>query len=244
MKRAVILILILGLVSVTARAQKGYTYSAAEANFVMKSSAALSDTLIQVDNTYSFHPKWANITPGLEFNISKAELSRYYLEDRLQFTDRSAVVVRLNHYQVNDWEIGQNYLNAYFAQELNRLDWALGLTYTTVNLHSWADPVKFTPETQQVRLIYSVGYMFPFHKNKFDFKFGAENFTNFENYGYDQLGPFFELGWKPLNGLRVKVRADIRIAGIESGLIGIERETFLVGLEWKNVPKPAKKTQP
>lgn len=244
MKRgAIIFILVLGLViSLSANAQKGYIFKTAEYNFLMRNSSILgSDMAVQLTSDFAFHPKWVNLSPGLEVSITQSALTRYFLEERVNINDKNSVVIRLNHLEYQDWEVGENFLNAYYLQTLKHFNWAVGLSWTATNLSDWRNPFKFDDSFDQVRLLYALSYDIPFYKNKFDFKFGAENFTQFENYGYDQVGPYLELGYQLTNRTRVKVKGDFRVAGVGTATPHLERQTYLIGMEWKNVPKKVKK---
>ena len=246
MKRgALIIIWVLSLVvSIAANAQKGYTFKSAEYNFLMRNSSILgSDMGVQLTSDFAFHPKWVNLSPGLEVSITGGSLYRYFLEERVDFNDQNSVIVRLNHLEYQDWEAGQNFLNLYYQQTLKHFGWAAGVTWTSTNLSDYHNPVKFDDKYDQFQLLYAVSYDIPFYKNKFDFKVGAENFTQFENYGYDNVGPYFELGWQATNRTRVKVMGDFRLTGIDTGTPHLARQTYLVGMEWKNVPKKEKKAK-
>jgi hypothetical protein len=188
----------------------------------------------------SFQPKWANFAGGVEMDITDQQLTRYFAEYKAKITDRDSVVVRLNHLEYMNWKVGENFLNAYFAQKLNHVNWALGLVWASPNADDYNNPFKFDPAFEQFRVLYSISYGFPFHKNKYDFRIGMENFTRFENYGYDEVGPFLELGYQATYRLKINAKADLRVIGIDSGTMSLERETFQVGLEWRNLPTKTK----
>jgi hypothetical protein len=245
MKRgALIIIWVCGLLVATAAgAQKGYTFKSAEYNFLIRNSAALSnDIAVQLTSDFALNTRWLNLSPGLEVSISEGHLTRYFLEDRIEINDKNSVVVRLNHLDYPAWNVGQNFLNLYYLNTLKHFSWGLGVVWTATNLSDYRNPVKFNTDFDQFRLLYTVAYDIPF-KKKWDFKIGAEDFTQFENYTYDNVGPYIELGWQATNRTRVKVKGEFRLAGIDTGTPSLERQTYLIGLEWKNVPKKEKKAK-
>ena len=243
MKRIIImLILVAGGAGLKANAQKGYTFLGADYNIINRQSTLLHNNYVQLDGDISFQPRWANFGGGLEMDVTDEELTRYFGEYRVKVNDNSSVVVRLNHLEYYKWKVGENYLNAYYTQKLKHLKWSLGLAWAAPIADDYNNPFKFETDFDQLRALYSVSYGFPFYKNKGEFRVGLENFTRFENYGYDEVGPFFEVGFQATDYLRVNAKADLRVIGIDTGTMSLERETFQVGLEYRNVagkPKPA-----
>jgi len=238
--------LILGLIlsllfSLSSRAEFRYQFQGMEYNFLYRNSYALNNAYITAENDFSLHPVWLNLGAGLELDSTEGELRRYFIEERLKISERNSMVIRLNHLEYPAWEVGVNFVNLYFQRALNRLNWALGLSYSAVNLTDYSNPIRFEPYLDQYRLIYSVSYGFRFYEDKLEFRIGGENFTRFENYGYDHLGPFFELGWQATKQSRFKAKIDLRIVGIGTGLPTLERETVMLGLEWNNPAKGGSK---
>jgi len=221
-------------------AQWGYQFKGIDYNWVARSSAALSNTYIQLSSDLSFHPTWLNLTPGLEIDFSDPGITRYFLQEQINLNQKNSVVLRLNHWEDQDWEIGANFVNLYFQQILPRLDWALGAAYIAQLLDDWRNPLNFDDDLYQLRVLYSIGYGWKFWKNKLDFKVGAENFTEYENYGYDHLGPYFQLGWQVSERTHLAAKMDLRVIGIGTALPHLERETYMLLIDWRNLPKKPK----
>jgi len=240
MKRiAILIILVLGGAGLRANAQKGFTFSSAEYSLVNRQSTLLHNNFAQIGSEVSFQPKWVNIGAGVELDLTDEALTRYFLEERLKLTGRDNVVLRLNHYEVDAWEAGENFINLYYQQKLEHAIWAAGVAYISPVLSDFRNPFKFDPDFDQWRVLYSFAYQFPFRNNKFNLQFGAENFTQYENYGYDHVGPFAELKFQATPATAIKVKGDVRVVGIGTATISAERETLFIGLEWKNVKKSA-----
>ncbi len=244
MKKLILVLTVLtGLAfAIPARAQWGYQFSGLEYNWLMRNSSMLHDTYVQLEGEASFHPIWVNLTPGLELDFSSGQLTRYFLQEQINIPgdSHSAVVARLNHTEYKDWDVGVNAVNLYFTQRFKNLDWALGAAYISTNVGYHRDPLRFEEDLYQVRMLYSVAYDRTFNKNRSRFKIGAEDFTDFENYGYDQLGPFVELGWQVTDRTYLMAKGDFRIVGVGTATPHLERETYLLGMEWKNLPKKPK----
>jgi len=256
MKRLIIGLMILNLIAITALAQEtppdqttqpaqktaqwGYKFVGLEYGWVARSSAALNDTYIQLANEVSFNPKWLNITPGIEINFSDPELSRYFLQEEIKFNEKNSLVLRLNHWEDPDWEIGANYVNLYFQQTLPKIKWAAGASYIAQLLDDWRNPVNLDSDLYQARVLYSVAYVDKFWKDRLDWSIGAENFTLYENYGYDHIGPFFTLGWQVSERTHLTAKVDARIVGIGTATPHLERETYMFLIDWRNLPKKPK----
>ena len=232
-------ILILSLfLPFASNAQWKYSFRGVEYNFLYRGSGILSNNYFQLADYISFHPRWVNLSAGLEIDFTGEELRRYFFEERINLNDKNSVVVRLNHLEYPDWEVGVNIVNAYFEQRLEKLIWALGLSYHSENFTKYYnDPFLFNSRIAQLRVIYSVSYGWKFYKDKIGLRIGAENFTQFENYGYDHLGPFFQISWQATKRTTLLAKADLRIVGIGVGLPHLERQTYIVGLKWVNLPK-------
>jgi len=238
MKRiAILLILVLGGVGARASGQIEFKFKEADYNFLYRNSGILGNMYLQAGEQVSLHPKWINLGAGVEIDFTDSTLTRYYFEQSLKFTDRDSLVLRLNHFEHKDWEVGENFLNTYYQQNRSRLRWAAGVAWISPVLDDWQNPFKFDTDFDQVRFLYSVSYGWPFYKDKFDFRVGAQNFTQYENFGYDHLGPFAEIGYQLTNRSRIKAMADLRYTGIGTATMSLERQTYLIGLEWKNVPR-------
>jgi len=237
-----VFIFFLGIFSFSAQGDWKFRYQGADFIYLYRSSAILENGYFQVANQLRFHPRWVNLDLGLEVDFTDQELRRYFLEERLKINPRNQVVVRLNHLEYPDWEVGVNIINLYYQQILAHLNWALGLSYHSENFTGYySDPFLFNSRISQLRVIYSVSYAQGFLNNKLFFRVGGENFTRFENYGYDHLGPFIQLGWNVNRSTSIWAKADFRIVGIGNGLPHLERETYFVGVRWINFPKSASK---
>jgi hypothetical protein len=219
-----------------ARGQNNFTWNSGEADFVSRRSNMLSDYYVQAAQEVSFQPRWANLGGGLEFDLTTASYTRLFLQERISINQNNDVILRLNHLEYADWQIGQNFINLYFQQRLDHLKWAAGLSYNSVVITGWNNPFRFQHELEQFRVLYAVSYGAALPK-KFDFRMGVENFTQFENYGYDQLGPYLEAGYQLSERTRLKAKADFRFIGFGIGLIDLERKTYFVGIEWNNAPR-------
>ena len=256
MKKNLIGLVILILVAVSAKAQEqtgagapaknpewGYQFKGIDYNYVIRTSASLSDTDIQLSSDYSFHPTWVNLTPGIEMDFSNPGLTRYFLQERINLSKYNSVVARMNHLQYERWEVGANFVNLYFQQIRPNLSWALGAVYIAQLLDDWRNPLNFNDDLYQLRMLYQVGYTWRFRQNKIDFSIGAENFTPYENYGYDQLGPNFQLGYQISQRTHLAAMADMRMVGLGTALPHLERETYSLMIDWRNLPKKPKTAQ-
>jgi len=216
--------------------QKSPVLKSGECNFVARRSNMLNDYFIQLAEEIRFQPRWVNLAGGLEFDLTTTSYTRVFLQERVSINENNAVILRLNHLEYADWQIGQNFINLYFQQRLNRVNWAAGISYNSIILTGWTNPFKFQDEFAQYRALYAVSYGAALPK-KFDLRLGLENFTQFENYGYDQLGPYAEAGYQLTDRTRLKAKADFRFIGFGIGLIDLERKTYFVGIEWNNAPQ-------
>lgn len=207
-------------------------------NYVDRHSAALDNHYLQYQAAVSLN-KYLNPSIGLEHDQTEGEVRRYYVGNRFALTDKNGVVIRYNHLEYPDWEIGENVLNLYWDYMGRRLFASAGMSYHAYNMFNdeYNNVMDFEGEIDQVRINVAVSYGMDFFKDRMGFRIGINNFNEFENFdtmaGFNEFGGFIDVHTQVVNNLYLNFMYEPRLIGLSGGHPVLGRETWMMGLSYR-----------
>ena len=178
--------------------------------------------------------RWINPELGLEQDLSQGDYYRsYFLSETIRINPHQSVTGRLNHFEYPEWQIGANVLNLYFQGESKHWQGAVGLAYLAVvyDPHFYNQPLYFESEAPELRPLYLAAFRQEFLNHRFGFRAGLTDFTEFENYGEENLGPFIEPFVKLGDRVRLSLFYEWRYSGLIYQLPYHDRTTIIAGVE-------------
>ena len=178
--------------------------------------------------------RWFNPELGLEEDLSQEDFYRsYFISETIRFNPRQSVTGRLNHFEYPEWKIGSNNLNLYYHAQSRHWEGAVGLAYLAVVYDSrfYNEPWYFESEAPEWRVLYLADFRQSFLQERFGFRAGLTDFTEFENYGEENVGPFFEPYLKLSDRVKLSLYYEWRYSGLIYQLPYHNRTTIIMGLE-------------
>jgi len=178
--------------------------------------------------------RWINPELGLEEDVSQGDYYRsYFLSETIRFSPHQSVTGRLNHFEYPEWEIGANVLNLYYQGESKHWQGAVGLAYLAViyDPDFYNQPWYFESQAPELRLLYLLAFRQEFLNQRLGFRAGLTDFTEFENYGEENLGPFIEPYVKLSDRVKLSLFYEWRYSGLIYQLPYHNRTTIIVGAE-------------
>ena len=186
-------------------------------NYVERQTVLSTQDYLQLE-TGREKGRWFNPFLGLELDLSDSEAYRsYFLSETVRFNPHHSVTVRLNHFEYPEWKIGANVLNAYYHAQSKHWEGAVGLGYLAVIYDPafYNAPWYFDSQAPELRVLYLAAFKQSFWKQRLGFRVGATDFTDFQNYGEENVGPFIE----PYLQLTPRVKLGLFYEWRYSGLI-------------------------
>jgi len=181
--------------------------------------------------------RWLIPAAGLEVDVGAGEgnLLSYFVADSVRLTRRQKVTLRLNHVEYLDWKIGINAVNLFHEFESKHWQGKIGLGYLAVvyDPDLASIPFDYDSEAPELRLLYYGAFRQGFFHDRFGVKLGSFDFTEFENYGYENVGAFVEPYLRLNDHARVRFLYEVRFDGLIYQLPDLSRTTMMVALELK-----------
>ena len=178
--------------------------------------------------------RWFNPLLGLELDLSDSEMYRsYFISETIRFSSHQSVTLRLNHFEYPEWQIGANVLNAYYHGQSKHWEGAVGLAYLAVIYDPafYNQPWYFESQAPELRVLYLASWRQGFWKQRLGVRVGTADFTDFENYGEENVGwfvePYLQLGRK----VKLSLFYEWRYSGLIYQLPYHNRTTIIGELE-------------
>ncbi|OGP57057.1 MAG: hypothetical protein A2V67_00725 [Deltaproteobacteria bacterium RBG_13_61_14] len=204
-----------------------------QTNFVERETVAFTSDFLQLV-IGAERGRWFNPALGIEVDLSDSEEYRsYFFSETLRLTARQELTVRLNHIEYPLWEIGSNILNAYYHGGTRHFEGAVGVSYQAVifDPKHFDQPFWFDSEAPELRLLYLLAFRQGFWKQRLGFRLGVADFTQFENYGYENVGAFVEPYLKITDRFKISFFYEQRYSALIYQIPYHNRTTYSLGLE-------------
>jgi hypothetical protein len=229
MKLKVFLVAVLFLVISGGVARAEFSLERAGMNYLHRQSAALDNHYLQYFCTVNFN-KYLNPSVGVEHDQTEGQIRRYFVENTFQLTQEHAAVLRYNRVEYPDWDIMENILNMYYLNTKKHFRGAAGISYHMVDM--------FGDTMDQLRLNFELSYGIGWAQDKFGFRAGVDNFNQFENFASmmapNEIGPFIDIYTRIRKHFYLDFYYEPRLIGLTGGHPILGRETWMMGLSWKD----------